>query len=529
MLHNAIRVLIQHPRGQKRARIVIDEESSEEGRDPVIEVTLPDSYRRAPPLQHVPMEISAEFVIPKRAKLSAPAAAPIIILDEEEEPKRTIHDVLFPRPWTPERIAALQARLIPGCNARHPHPLDAHVSVDFSAYTDKQGKQRRRHWYFYKGERCVREQGWFSGSAVNDVLWEPFDADGISQRCAKTKDPTSEYFGKTAQQIKDGWEQNADHGTSKHASYDTFMQGLPQPADELPPPPGFYCAIEEMLERHGLQPYRTEWAVADALHKLTGQIDIVFIDEDGLLHLGDWKNCKDEDLALPPPGDFQPGLGRHPFTAALVDKKYNHYRIQLSIYWWLLTAVYGMHVSRTIRLFNFRPADPWHRQILEFEPLDMAPLVALLPWNPADPRHSQFPVARNLLGQVFADDDPRALNGPTTRIRAPKGQQDNVVWTGSTYTKNGYQLEETRWKHPWRWFGAPPITAAGYYEAQLLQDQDALCLLPSLVGKSIACWCEKPEWRCHADVLVKYANLHAAGAFKLPRGPGMGMFSSDGQ
>ena len=436
---------------------------------------------------------------------------------------RSIHEALQGRLWTKERIAALRARIVPNCNARNAHPMDCRVTTDFGEYTDEHGIKQRRHDYYCDGVKCTRANGWISGSGFNKVLFKPFDAEFMAKKCAATKDPTSEYFGKTVEQIRTDWDNNRDSGTAKHAAYDAFMQGQEEvPDDAEPPPPGFYRAMEEVLTVHRLWPYRTEWSIADPVHKVTAQPDAVFVDEDGVLHLGDWKNCKPADLRNE---EDVSDYGTHPFTHTMKDSKLSHYKIQLSIYWYLLTAVYGLRVSRTIWLFNFRPADPEGYQIIKFEPLDMAPLWALLPWRDDDPRHGQFD-GPTLLAERFADDDPRALNGPTVRVRAPKVMQNNdaVVWTGNTYIKGDYRLEATGWTHSWRWFGAPPRGAAGYYEYKLLQDQDALCRIPTLVGKQIACWCSKPEWRCHADVLVKYANLYAAGAFALPRGTGMGRF-----
>jgi hypothetical protein len=548
-----LRFVIRHPRGKRRPRIVVEEASSvddEDGNDTAsVCVDAPTAYHvvplvrasgASPPLLPLPLVPAAatrkrplEPVAPPPAgdaiDVGVVAKKPrrvIVLTDDPPAPStalRSVFDVLGAQAWTPARIAALQDKLAPGdCNARHPHPRDADARTDFEG---------GRHDYYWRGALCRREDGWTSGSGFNHKLWKPFDSKYKAGQCAKTQDPKSEYFGKTAGEIETLWAANRDMGTAKHASYDAFMRN--QRAEGVPPPVGFYRAVEELLTVHRLQPYRTEWTLIDDVHRINAQLDLVMIDPaTGLLHLYDYKNCRDADLGAEP-SDEDAEYGWHPFTSALKDCKRNHYRIQLSIYWYLLTEVYGLRVSRTIRLLNFRPAAPDEYQVVEFEPLDVRPLVALLPWRDDDPRHLQFPMPRGCLvpGAPFADDDPRALAGPTTRIRAPKGSGaalDNIVWTGSTYHRNGYALDETRWKHKWRWFQQPPKGAAGYYEAQLLQDQDALCLLPTLVGRKIACWCQKDEWRCHADVLVKYANLLAAGAFPLPKGPGMGMFAAQG-
>ncbi len=66
------------------------------------------------------------------------------------------------------------------------------------------------------------------------------------------------------------------------------------------------------------------------------------------------------------------------------------------------------------------------------------------------------------------------------------------------------------------------VGACGFYERHLLQSRDLLRALPTLQGKKLACWCAADATDCHVDVLVKYVNAHAAGAFQLPPEQGLG-------
>ncbi|MGN6108958.1 MAG: DUF4326 domain-containing protein [Kofleriaceae bacterium] len=50
--------------------------------------------------------------------------------------------------------------------------------------------------------------------------------------------------------------------------------------------------------------------------------------------------------------------------------------------------------------------------------------------------------------------------------------------------------------------------AIARYEDRLLQRLDLLARLPDLRGKVLGCWCA--PLRCHAEVLVHYANLPVA-------------------
>ena len=450
---------------------------------------------------------AGQFVLKVVPKHSDPgpttaAAAPVPSV-------RTVSDALC-TPVTPERIAALQARYTPNTNALHVHVLDKDVMADFDDATDK-------HDYIYKGVLVSRSKGQLTASGINKEVWVGFNPKEVSGFLAKKAQPDNPAAAaEVAAAYQDEWNQTKKSGTKKHAGMDAVLQGRAFDPAKMEVPAGFVRNFEALADEYDI--WRTEWTIASERYQIFGQIDYVLVNrKTGKLRLGDHKNCKDVDLDAW--GSKRYGI--HPATCDMKDTKLAHYKIQTSVYWWILKHEYGMDMEDEIQIDNYVPTEPDSWYCYTFAPLDLTFLLSFFPWRDDDPRHTYFPGPT--LVQRFADDDARALKGPTTRIRAPPGvpPPDDVVWTGALYPSAKaraaaaakgeplrYDLAESVWKHPWSWFGPPPRGAYGYYERYLLSNEALLKLLPSIVGKRVACWCQKPEERCHADVIVKYANLY---------------------
>jgi hypothetical protein len=94
-------------------------------------------------------------------------------------------------------------------------------------------------------------------------------------------------------------------------------------------------------KEHGsdLEPYRTEWEVWSAEHKLAGSIDMIFRRKsDGKFLIYDWKRSKE----IKAENKFQTGL--YPLSH-LPDCNYWHYSLQLNVYRWMLENLYGLVIA----------------------------------------------------------------------------------------------------------------------------------------------------------------------------------------
>lgn len=209
-----------------------------------------------------------------------------------------------------------------------------------------------------------------------------FNADEIIQNMMKGKGwkPGHKYWGKTAQEIKDGWTQNAESvsgaGTDMHFDIECFMnqelldetdaiieythEDLLQVYDEeikegIPPPNlseewQFFLQFAKAFPH--LKPYRTEWMIYHEDLKLAGSIDMVYENSDGTLSIYDWKRAKEitktnafKKFAITKCVEYLP------------DTNYWHYSLQLNTYKAILEAKYNKKVSG-LYLVRLHPTNP---------------------------------------------------------------------------------------------------------------------------------------------------------------------------
>jgi hypothetical protein len=324
------------------------------------------------------------------------------------------------------------------------------------------------------------------------------------------------------------WDYTRNAGSLKHEGYDLYVQHKPVP-EHIKLPLGFKRAMALLTKKYDV--YGSEIPITDEVARVIGCFDLLLIDrETGELVVADFKNCGTDDLASSGGREY----GCHPFTKHLKGTKFNHYRFQVSFYRHILELHYFPgRMSKTCILININPADPDCCQIHYLEAMDMVPFWRYLTQriDPAKPTGQQqddsliFKELVPTLVPTFADDDPRC-KGPTTRVRlprqGPKGQEDpmnGVVWTQNACKSKGYpELPKSDWAHPdAKWFGAAPPGVAESYELHLLNSPRLLLRMRTeLVGKKLACWCyDDAKTKCNCEVLVKYANLWANGAFDL--------------
>jgi hypothetical protein len=320
-------------------------------------------------------------------------------------------------------------------------------------------------------------------------------------------------------ELEQSWENNRNDGSDKHAVYDALCQGepLPEGLSASVVPLGFVRCMVALSKRFDI--YATELPLfAEELHVI-GCADLILVDRvTGELLLSDFKNVRDFDLRL---AGNPNANGIHPFTQQLEDTKYQHYRLQLSIYRWILNKHYFPNrFSNKLLLLNFRPSEPDAFFEYWMEPLDLTNLWALCPWNPDDPRHRLFNMGPTLI-EPIPDTDPRC-KGSTVSQRMPRGDtiEPDMVWTQGKYEKPGFPIvPDSIWKHPTRkWWGNPTAAdIAATFESYLLNNAKLLHQLPNVIGKKVLCWCfPDGKFGCNGEVVTKYANLLNNGAFKLP-------------
>lgn len=257
------------------------------------------------------------------------------------------------------------------------HPRDAFVSFE-----------EEHHLYTIEG---VPEHP-ISVTTLIHKFFPKFDADKIIEGMMKKSTwKTSEYYGMTPEEIKKQWEDNgklqSGLGTEMHKAIEDYIndEALPKklepivvPSVEqcnataectadvkiptvgeqttwvLPEVPSMAIHTKEFgfflnfwrdlsINYPGFRPYRTEWTVYDIEKFISGNIDLVLINENGDLFVCDWKRSKGIDMEAFKCKNGAKKTGSGVFSH-LDHCNYQHYSIQLNIYRHLIELHYGKKV-----------------------------------------------------------------------------------------------------------------------------------------------------------------------------------------
>ena len=199
-----------------------------------------------------------------------------------------------------------------------------------------------------------------SVSSVWSKFFAVFDAENIIETYFDkwATNPGSKYYGTIAEgrhlsisdaEIKIGiataWHNkgavSSTLGTHMHRQIELFLNAREFDASttELTQ---FKHFIEQWLCPRRWLPFRTEWSIYHDELMIAGQIDSVFKDEHGLLHMIDWKRVeKDMD---PHEGECFGRYGSGP-CASLIDNRWSHYAAQQNLYATILADRYDIEIS----------------------------------------------------------------------------------------------------------------------------------------------------------------------------------------
>jgi hypothetical protein len=456
---------------------------------------------------------------PKRPHVLEPAAKKFKTEDGAAVPRADVNQLLAS--FSRADIEAVRASYVPNSNLVNRLPGEGRARLDTGTKNDK-------HDYYYDDRLLTSRDGWYGGSSIGELLFAPFDREGIGRTIAKnrlvpkeareaakakgqTVVPTEAEIEAMKKTIHGEWDAARDRGTVRHWNYDDFLQGAPLTDEMLDEMPIGYFRF--LRDRPWLRPWRTELTLASEVLKLKGQIDIIFLDmRTNKLILADWKNCG-KDLTKQyrdEVGEYR--RGRHPITINMLETGVNKYSWQVCGAYALLleTIPLPYELDPTALIVNFDPstAKRAREEVAYFlHEVPIAPfreaLRPYLPWKPDDPRHtdfSQFPTQHARA--------PMEVMGPTRRVKIQRGPRpSDLVWVCNS-NKN-WELPASPWRHPWKWFPDVPPGAASYYEWYLLNHPSLFIEVHTLYGKMLACWCPADEnggCTCHASVLVRYAN-----------------------
>ena len=156
--------------------------------------------------------------------------------------------------------------------------------------------------------------------------------------------------GKIQSKWADAGELASAQGTRMHREIELALRGEPfdNNIEELEV---FQEFVKSYLEPREWQIWRTEWSVYDEEVMVAGQIDAIFIDTSGRLHMMDWKRVRHE--LDPNAGEmfqrYGTGLCEH-----LLDNHFNHYALQQNLYAAILRRKYGLTLT-SMNLVRIHP------------------------------------------------------------------------------------------------------------------------------------------------------------------------------
>ena len=186
----------------------------------------------------------------------------------------------------------------------------------------------------------------------------PFNADVAIDKMMKSRNwPSSIYFGKTREEIKEGWDNTKKEasqlGTLMHADIERFLNNekvLNPNSKEFSHFKLFWSEFQKV--NPGFVPYRTEWLVYDEENKIAGSIDFVLMDAHGRIIIVDWKRSK----AIKMSNEYEKGLN---CFSHLDNCNFWHYSLQLNIYRHILETKYKMHVVG-MYIVVLHPENPYY-------------------------------------------------------------------------------------------------------------------------------------------------------------------------
>jgi ATP-dependent exoDNAse (exonuclease V) beta subunit len=177
-------------------------------------------------------------------------------------------------------------------------------------------------------------------------LFPHFDADKIIKKMMSSANwINSQYFGMTADEIKDQWNDNGKKqsalGSQLHAQIEDTLNGkdmLDEPTPEYKMFQQFWYDFQEQYPQ--FKPYRLEHVIFDETFRkgqgLCGSVDCILSNADGHIIILDWKRSKEIKGT-----SYERGY--YPFNN-MPNCNLSHYQLQLNIYRHILETKYDKNV-----------------------------------------------------------------------------------------------------------------------------------------------------------------------------------------
>ena len=200
-----------------------------------------------------------------------------------------------------------------------------------------------------------------SVTSITSKYFSPFDKDAIAKKLVETN---MKYVGMTTDELIAQWDEARDFGNLVHNNIESYINNKN------------YKDISEV--RHAIKwmnkfknlsefVFYPEVIIYSEELGIAGSIDVLAKDtKNDTYIIIDWKTSKSISKS-----SFGGRMGIHPITSHLMDCKYVHYSMQLSLYRYLIEEFYGIKVSNLLIAHlkdnECKPivADYYHKEVLD--------------------------------------------------------------------------------------------------------------------------------------------------------------------
>ena len=188
------------------------------------------------------------------------------------------------------------------------------------------------HKYILEGHEEIK---FTSVTTCISEFFEKFDKYKVAYKLVTT---IPKYKGRTVEDLINEWDEAAKYGTAVHKEIEDYIK-----VKKIPETDRANAGIDwlnKYLQKSDYELF-TEVIVYSEVLKIAGTIDLLLFDKISKKYsILDWKTSKAIKT-----DSYKLKTGNKPETADLLDCKFNHYALQLSLYRYLLEKNYNLELN----------------------------------------------------------------------------------------------------------------------------------------------------------------------------------------
>ena len=188
------------------------------------------------------------------------------------------------------------------------------------------------HKYILEGHETIE---FTSVTTCISEFFEKFDKEAVAYKLVTT---IPKYKGRTAEDLISEWDATAKYGTAVHKEIENYIMHKKIP--EIDRAIAGVDWLNKYLQKSDYELFSEVIVYSEEL-KIAGTVDLLLFDKiSKKYNILDWKTSKAIKT-----DSYQMKTGNKPETNDLLDCKFNHYALQLSLYRYLLEKNYNLELD----------------------------------------------------------------------------------------------------------------------------------------------------------------------------------------